>query len=86
MQTKTVKLSNPVMIDGAETKEIQLREPTLAALSGLEVSAVIRGQVDQLMMLLPKISDLTESQCSNLGFRDIATLSMAVVGFLAPSE
>lgn len=83
MQTKTVKLSKPVMIDGVETTEIQLREPTLAALSGLEIAAVIRGQVDQLMMLLPKISDLTESQCANLSFRDMAALSLAVTGFLA---
>ena len=83
MKTFTVKLKTPIKRGETEISEIELQEPTVMALQELEVNAVIRGDVAQLVMLLPRITDLTEQEVKSLSFANIAAFSMRIVNFLA---
>lgn len=82
MTTKKVTLPTPILRGETEITEIELFEPSMAALQGLEISSVVRGDVAQLMILLPKISDLNDAEVRKLSFKNITALSLAVTGFL----
>ncbi len=81
--TKKVTLPTAIKRRNKDVKEITLSEPTITALTGLEITGVIRGDTAQLVTLLPRISDLTESEARNLSFKNIAKLSMSVTSFLS---
>lgn len=76
-------LSKPIKRGDVELHEVTLTEPTMASLSGLQIQLIINGQTDQLMVLLPRISDLTKDEIMNLSFSQIASLAVHVNHFLA---
>jgi hypothetical protein len=80
---KTIKLTSPIKNGNKkEITEITISEPTITDLHGLEINGVIRGDAAQLCILLPRISELTESQVKNLSFKNISLISMKVTSFL----
>lgn len=83
MESQLIKLKKAVLVDGVETKEITLHEPTIAALKGLEVTSVIRGDTMSLIKLLPRIcAGLDEKSVERMSFHDIASVTLAVTNFL----
>lgn len=81
--SKTITLPEPIERTSSKLKNITLAEPTVTSLHGLEITAVIRGDTAQLMILLPRISELTEAEVNKLTFKNIAFISMKVVSFLS---
>lgn len=82
--TVTAVLTKPIKVGDKEITEVVLREPTMAALAGLEIQPLIAGNVTQLAALLPKISDLSKEQVLGLNYAQVATLSMYLNHFLVP--
>lgn len=80
--SKKVPLPTPIKRGDVEIKEVQLYEPSVQALQNLEITAVIRGDVSQMVMLLPRISDLSEQEVKSLNFKNMAALSLSVTSFL----
>lgn len=83
VNTKKVTLPDAIKRRSKDVKEITLSEPTVPALTGLEITGVIRGDTAQLVILLPRISELTEAEAKSLSFKNIAKLSMSVTNFLS---
>ena len=80
---KTITLPEPhTTKGGAQIEEVTLTEPSVPALQGLEINGVIRGDTTQLLILLPRISELTEADVKKLSFKNLAALSMSVTNFL----
>lgn len=79
---KVVKLPNPITRGEKEITEIQLQEPSVQSLQNLEITAVIRGDVSQILMLLPRITDLSEKEVRSLSFKNLSSLSLSVTSFL----
>lgn len=82
MQEKTIKLPIPMLVNGTEVSEVTINEPNIAAMQGLEMSGIIRGDISQLMVLIPKISEITQSDLNKISFANMAALSLGVTGFL----
>ena len=82
MHTETIILPVPIMRGEKEIKEIELQEPTVLSLQGLETMGIIRGDVAQLCVLLPRISDLSSAETKSLCFKNLAAISMRVTSFL----
>ena len=82
METQTVILPVPIMRGEKEITKIELQEPTVLALQGLETMGIIRGDVMQLCVLLPRITELSNSEVKSLCFKNLSKLSMAVTSFL----
>lgn len=83
MKTQEITLAEPIERGDKKISKITLQEPSAQALTGLEVMSVIRGDVQQLIMLLPRICpDLEEHEAKKLSFKNIARISMAVTSFL----
>lgn len=91
MTTQTVTLRRPVTIDGRETAEITLREPTTGDLRGLKLTEVLQGSAAAIIKLVPRISTppLSEAQVAALSMHDVTALFGGIMGFLtdgAPTE
>ena len=82
MKSKKVTLPNPIKRRSSTLKTVTLNEPSVPALTGLEITAVVRGDTQQLCILLQRISELTETEVKKLSFKNIAKLSMEVTTFL----
>jgi len=82
MKSKTITLPQPMMIDGKEQTEVTINEPNIAAMQGLEMSGIIRGDVSQLMILIPKITEISSADLNKISFANMAALSLGVTGFL----
>ena len=82
MKSKKITLPQPMMIDGKEQTEVTINEPNIAAMQGLEMSGIIRGDVSQLMILIPKITEISAADLNKISFANMAALSLGVTGFL----
>lgn len=82
MKSKTITLPQSMMIDGKEQMEITINEPNIAAMQGLEMSGIIRGDITQLMILIPKITEISAADLNKISFANMAALSLGVTGFL----
>lgn len=82
MTEKVITLPQPMIISGSEVTEITIREPNIASMQGLEMSGVIRGDISQLMILIPKISDIGHADLNKISFSNMAALSLGVTSFL----
>ena len=81
-QTKTAVLAQPIEVkDGAAITEVEVRKPFAGEMRGLSFSNIMELDVDSMVTLIPRISDLTERQMINLDPVNMAPLFTAVVGF-----
>ena len=81
-QTKTAVLVQPIEVEGGEAiKEVALRKPFAGEMRGLSFSNIMQLDVDSMVTLIPRISDLTERQMINLEPVNMPPLFTEVAGF-----
>ena len=80
--TRVLKLKTGIKRGSKTVTEFTLREPTVKALSGLEIFSVVRGDVESLAVLLPRISDITEAEIKKFNFMQIAQVARELQYFL----
>lgn len=84
-KTETVILNNAVEINGKKLKKISLREPKAGELRSLSMLEVVQLNTNALTILVPRISDLTETDINNMGAADLLLIGAAVASFFAPA-
>jgi len=77
----SVKLANPVKRDEETIKKIELRKPKAGELRGLQLTSIQMQDIDTMITLIPRVSNLNEREVINLETEDFAALSMGVLGF-----
>ncbi len=81
-KTRSVVLFEPIVIEGKDpVTEVTLRKPFSGELRGLSFSELMTMDVDTMMKLIPRISDLTERDMLNLDPVNYAPLFTEVAGF-----
>jgi len=79
---KTVKLIRPIEIEGMDpVTEVTLKEPNSGNLRGLSLSKLFEMEVDTMLTLLPRISNLNDRHIANLSPMDYAPLFTETAGF-----
>lgn len=77
-----VELAQPIKNkDGEEVNTVALREPLAGEMRGLSFTNIMQLDVETMTTLIPRISELTERQMSNLSPLNMTPLFTAVVGF-----
>lgn len=81
-----VKLTRPIMRGETEVSEFTLREPNAGALRGVRLSDLLNGDMDSLMVVLPRISEppIQKHEIDQMGARDLGEVSGQVIGFFMP--
>ncbi len=79
---KIVTLSEFVKINGQKTKTIAIREPMAGELRGLSMHDVAILDVDTMVTLIPRISDLNATHMVNMPPCDLLELGKYVASFL----
>ena len=77
----TVKLVIPMLIDGSEVSELELRKPCAGDLRGLNLIQVCEMHFDAARILLPRISKLNERDILNMDSENFAPLMTEVASF-----
>lgn len=86
-KTKTVKFKYPLTQEGDTTlSEVTLRKPKAGELRGLQLSLIQMQDVDAMITLIPRISELTERDMHNLEMEDFAHLSVETLGFFVTMD
>lgn len=79
--SKIVELASPMIIDGEEVKEIELRKPNAGNLRGLNLISVVEMHFDAAITLLPRISKLNERDILNMEPENFAPLMTEIASF-----
>jgi len=81
-KTKTAVLVDPIEVEGGNTiTEVTLRKPFAGEMRGLSFSNIMELDMDSMVTLLPRISDLTERQMINLDPVNMPPLFTTVASF-----
>lgn len=81
-ETQTVELAVAIPVEGGEPiKTVVLREPFAGEMRGLKFSELMEFDVDSMVKLIPRISNLTERQMINLKPVNMAPLFTGVANF-----
>jgi hypothetical protein len=81
-----VMLSKEVEINGKKTKIINIREPFSGELRGLSIHDIAILNVDSIVTLMPRISDLNATHMVNMPPCDLLELGKNAASFLVPGE
>jgi len=76
-----IDLSSPIGEGEDQIKTVELREPKAGELRGLQLSLVQVQDMDTMMTLIPRISNLKERDIHNMKVSDLTAVSMGVLGF-----
>lgn len=79
------KISKALEINGKTTKNITIREPLAGELRGLKLLDVAQLDTNSLVILIPRITGLSEFQLQNMPLCDILTIGTEITGFLVPA-
>lgn len=82
----TVKLPKPIKDGETIIKEVELKEPNAGNLRGLKMADILQLDVDAMMVLIPRISNLTEKQMLNMNIQNFTPLFTEVLGFFVEME
>ncbi|HJW26441.1 MAG TPA: phage tail assembly protein [Rhodocyclaceae bacterium] len=84
METTTITLDQPIKRGDSEITSITLRKPLGGALRGTSTRRLLEMEVDDLYIVLPRISEppLNRADLANLDPADVLQLGAAVSGFL----
>lgn len=88
-EQKTIRLAKPITVGETEYAEITVFEPNVMALKGLSLHALQFGHSDQLVELLPKITEprLTQKIIKQMSVKDLSKFALVVTAFLTdPTE
>lgn len=85
---RIVKLSDPIAFGDTTLSEIKLRQPTAGDLRGTKLGPLIELDTDQLLSVIPRISDphVSESQLGQLSPRDLLVMAGEFAHFFAPDD
>lgn len=88
MTTKTIKLDAPLARGDQTIETLTLTKPSVGALRGVSLSALVTMDVDALITLLPRITTpaLTKAEVMALDVADLVAIGDGVMGFLLESK
>lgn len=83
-KVRTIKLKRPLKRGENELTEVEMSAPDNGAMRGLRIFAIMEGDVQQLSVLLPRITKpaITETEFQNMPFADQAEFAGNVLYFL----
>lgn len=90
--TITLKFPKPFIRGTGEKKVefyvVELREPNARDMTGLTTMGLTAGDVNQLSVLVPRISEpqITSQEVAKMSFNEIASISGALLDFLQQSK
>jgi hypothetical protein len=82
-----ITLKKPIKRGETEITQFDIREPSAGELRGIRLSDLLNGDVEALMVILPRITNpiLQKNEVSALGAQDIATVAGEVMDFFMPA-
>ena len=87
MENKIITLDTPIQRGETPITELTIRSPKKAGhLRGLNTMDIVQMNVDTLIKLLPRITDLTEKEVNDMDPADLLKAGVVVVGFLMGSQ
>ena len=87
MENKTITPDTPIQRGDTTITELTIRSPKKAGhLRGLNTMDIVQMNVDALIKLLPRITDLTEKEVNDMDPTDLLKAGVVVVGFLMGSQ
>ncbi|MEO0682715.1 MAG: phage tail assembly protein [Pseudomonadota bacterium] len=83
-----VDLSRPVTVDGAEVEAVEVVEPKVGQLKGLNTFSLLQMDVNAHLTLLPRVTapPISADQLAEMRPKDFARLQAEVVRFLAEED
>lgn len=79
--TVKIDLISPIGEGDDQIKTVELREPKAGELRGLQLSLVQVQDMDTMMTLIPRISNLKERDLHNMKVADLTAVCLGVLGF-----
>ena len=76
----TIKLKNPIKVDGAEVAELNMRRPKVRDLERMDKAA--GGQMAQAIALVGDLTELTPDQVREIDGEDFIAISKMLGDFL----
>ncbi|MFQ2550651.1 phage tail assembly protein [Aeromonas caviae] len=87
MEQKEITLDTPIQRGENTLNSLIIRSPKKAGhLRGLNTMDIVQMNVDTLIKLLPRITDLTEKEVNDMDPADLLKAGVVVVGFLMGSK
>lgn len=90
--TITLKFPKPFIRGKGDNKieiyEVEFREPNARDMTGLTTLGLTAGDVNQLSVLVPRISEpqITSQEVARMSFNELASISGALLDFLQQSK
>lgn len=78
----TIRLSEPLQIDGRAVTELRVRRPKVRDLKALETHKDGASDMDQGIAMVALLTDLPAAAIEDMDAGDFATLSEVIAGFL----
>lgn len=87
MDQKEITLDTPIQRGESTLNSLIIRSPKKAGhLRGLNTMDIVQMNVDTLIKLLPRITELTEKEVNDMDPADLLKAGVVVVGFLMGSQ
>ncbi|HHQ4650003.1 TPA: phage tail assembly protein [Aeromonas hydrophila] len=87
MEQKEIILDTPLKRGETTQSSLVIRSPKKAGhLRGLNTMDIVQMNVDTLIKLLPRITDLSENEVADMAPADLLKAGVVVVGFLMGSQ
>jgi hypothetical protein len=85
--SKTIPLDTPIKRGETTITDLTIRRPQKAGhLRGLNTMDIVQMNVDTLIKLLPRITELSETEAADMEPADLLKAGVVVVGFLMGSQ
>ena len=81
-----IPLETPLKRGETEITEILLRKPTAGELRGLSLVQLMNGDAGSVMVVLPRISTLTDAEVRGLDVADLSACALEIAAFLLPKS
>lgn len=88
MDNQKIALDTPIKRGETEITAIELRKPDAGALRGCSLRGILDLQADDLIKLLPRITEppLTVHEAARLDPADLVQMGAVIAGFLLPKQ
>ena len=87
MEQKEITLDTPIQRGENTLNSLTIRSPKKAGhLRGLNTMDIVQMNVDTLIKLLPRITELSEPEVADMAPTDLLKAGVVVVGFLMGSQ
>ena len=86
IQAMEITLSTPLLRGEDKLTKISLTKPKAGELRGLQLAQVLQLDVDQMNILIPRISELNERDIHNLEMDDYTAIATGVLSFFVTAQ